>query len=68
MKVYLKMDRLLVNTSDQYINNPQRNMSTGESGNEDLIHVLLQVKDSGDLQIPITNDNIKAIVIVSTRS
>ncbi|XP_027083067.1 premnaspirodiene oxygenase-like [Coffea arabica] len=63
VKIHLKMDRLLVNIIDQHTNNLQRNMSTGEYGNEDLIDVLLRVKHSGDLQIPITNDNIKAIVI-----
>ncbi|CDP20312.1 unnamed protein product [Coffea canephora] len=64
VKIHLKMDKLLGNIIDQHIDNLARtNMATGESGNEDLIDVLLRVKESGDLQFPITNNNIKAIVI-----
>ncbi|XP_027182969.1 premnaspirodiene oxygenase-like isoform X2 [Coffea eugenioides] len=64
VKIHLKMDKLLGNIIDQHIDNLARtNMATGESGNEDLIDVLLRVKESGDLQFPIANNNIKAIVI-----
>ncbi|CDP07887.1 unnamed protein product [Coffea canephora] len=64
VKIHLKMDKLLGNIIDQHVDNRARtNMATGESGNEDLIDVLLRVKESGDLQFPITNNNIKAIVI-----
>lgn len=37
----------------------------GESGSEDLIDVFLRVKNQGELEFPITNDNIKAILYVS---
>ncbi|KAL2548191.1 Cytochrome [Forsythia ovata] len=34
----------------------------GEFGNEDLIDVFLRVKESGELEFPIDNDNIKAVI------
>ncbi|KAL2525427.1 Cytochrome [Abeliophyllum distichum] len=34
----------------------------GESGNEDLVDVFLRVKESGELEIPIDYDNIKAVL------
>ena len=40
--------------------------SDGESGGEGIIGVLLRLMKEGGLQFPITNDNIKAIIFVST--
>ncbi|KAL0297341.1 UNVERIFIED_CONTAM: Premnaspirodiene oxygenase [Sesamum radiatum] len=34
----------------------------GEFGNEDLVDVFLRIKDSGELEFPIGNDNIKAVI------
>ncbi|KAL2548276.1 Cytochrome [Forsythia ovata] len=34
----------------------------GEFGNEDLVDVFLRVKESGELEFPIDNDNIKAVI------
>ncbi|CAA3023058.1 premnaspirodiene oxygenase-like [Olea europaea subsp. europaea] len=34
----------------------------GESDGEDIVDVLLRLQQSGELSIPITNDNIKAII------
>lgn len=32
-------------------------------GNQDLVHVLLKVQKSGDLEVPITINNIKAVIL-----
>lgn len=34
------------------------------SGREDFVDVLLRVQKSGDLEVPITDDNLKALVLV----
>lgn len=35
-------------------------------GDEDLVYALLQIQETGQLQFPITNDHIKALIFVST--
>lgn len=37
----------------------------GEFGDEDLVDVFLRVKENAELQFPITNDHIKAVIFVS---
>ncbi|KAK4422340.1 Premnaspirodiene oxygenase [Sesamum alatum] len=34
----------------------------GEFGNEDLVDVFLRIKEAGELEFPIGNDNIKAVI------
>ncbi|CDP07886.1 unnamed protein product [Coffea canephora] len=63
MKVHHKMDVILDKIIDQHIDNLARTrMAMGESGHEDLTDVLLRVKESGDLQFPITKNNVKAVL------
>ncbi|XP_074592385.1 premnaspirodiene oxygenase-like [Curcuma longa] len=52
-----KLDAIL----DATIKEHQTNRIQGEE--EDLIDVLLRLKDEGNLEVPITFDNIKAVVI-----
>ncbi|XP_051137798.1 cytochrome P450 71D13-like [Andrographis paniculata] len=40
-----------------------RRRRSGEFGGEDIVDVLVRVKDSGDLQFPITDDHIKAVIL-----
>ncbi|KAK2640199.1 hypothetical protein Ddye_027994 [Dipteronia dyeriana] len=35
---------------------------TGEDEEDDLVHVLLNLMDQGDLEVPLTTDNIKAVI------
>ncbi|KAL2525454.1 Cytochrome [Abeliophyllum distichum] len=63
----LKMRRQLDLILDFLINEHKNNMATtkkgnGELGSDDIVDVLLRLQQSGELAIPITNDNIKAII------
>ncbi|CAI9094659.1 OLC1v1030436C1 [Oldenlandia corymbosa var. corymbosa] len=60
MKIRLKLDRVMDNIIDQYLN---KNLATSKTCDEDLLDVLLRVKNSNDLQLSITKDNIKAVMI-----
>ncbi|CAI9118600.1 OLC1v1020190C1 [Oldenlandia corymbosa var. corymbosa] len=61
VEVHNKFDEILDSIIQEHVENPTgRN---GEFGQEDLIDVLLRIKRSGELQFPITNTNIKAILI-----
>ncbi|KAJ8551614.1 hypothetical protein K7X08_021629 [Anisodus acutangulus] len=64
LEVHGKVDEILeyvVNEHKQNrANGKKRN---GELGSEDLIDVMLRVRESGELQLPITDDNIKAIIL-----
>lgn len=64
MKVHNKVDKIL----DHVINEHRKNMGrrNGEFGEEDLTDSLLRIQQSGgDLQFPISDNNIKAILFVS---
>lgn len=61
-----KFDTVLDSIINQHIENLDKTRSNGESGHEDLIDVLLRVKESGDLQFSLSKSNIKAVVFVST--
>ncbi|XP_027080511.1 premnaspirodiene oxygenase-like [Coffea arabica] len=63
INIRYKLDKVLDKIIDQHMDNLARTkIATGASDNEDIIDVLLRVKDSGELQIPLTKDNIKAVL------
>ncbi|XP_006339044.1 premnaspirodiene oxygenase-like [Solanum tuberosum] len=64
LKVHKNVDAIV----EDVINEHKKNIASGKKGNgafggEDLVDVLLRLKESRELKIPITNDNIKAIMI-----
>ncbi|CAN4118326.1 unnamed protein product [Withania somnifera] len=64
LKVHKNIDAIV----EDVINEHKKNIAGDKKGNgslggEDLVDVLLRLMESGELQIPITNDNIKAIMI-----
>ncbi|XP_065862598.1 premnaspirodiene oxygenase-like [Euphorbia lathyris] len=57
-----KVDQIFQSIIDQH----RARKATGSNqaeGNEDLVDVLLNLQDQGDLQFPLTDDNIKAIIL-----
>ena len=66
MKARTKVDMLLDNMINVHRENRANGKNcNGESVTEDLIDVFLRVMESGEFQFPLTNDNIKAIILVS---
>ncbi|XP_049342745.1 premnaspirodiene oxygenase-like isoform X5 [Solanum verrucosum] len=64
LKVHKNIDVIV----EEVINEHKKNLASGKKGNgafggEDLVDVLLRLMESGELKIPITNDNIKAIMV-----
>ncbi|KAL2472417.1 Cytochrome [Abeliophyllum distichum] len=55
-----KMDVILDNILNEHKDSISKR--NGEFGNEDLVDVLLRVKESGELDLPINDANIKAII------
>ncbi|KAH0749165.1 hypothetical protein KY290_028397 [Solanum tuberosum] len=66
LKMHKKVDEALENIVNEHI----KNRALGCKGNgdiligvgEDLVDVLLRIKENGELQFPITSDHIKAII------
>ncbi|KAL2472432.1 Cytochrome [Abeliophyllum distichum] len=63
LKMRRELDVILDSIIDEHRNNlTPTNKANGELGCEDLVDVLLRLKESSDLDFPITNDNIKAVI------
>ncbi|KAF5767405.1 putative cytochrome P450 [Helianthus annuus] len=58
MKMHMEVDVILEDILKEHRSRPR-----SIHDHEDLLDVLLRVKDSGDLDFPITDDNIKSIVL-----
>ncbi|XP_004249520.2 premnaspirodiene oxygenase-like [Solanum lycopersicum] len=64
LKVHKNVDAIV----EDVINEHKKNLASGKKGNgafggENLVDVLIRLMGSGELKIPITNDNIKAIMV-----
>lgn len=63
MKMRRNLDVILDVILDDIIHQHEINgFCNGEFGNEDLVDVLLRIKESGELKFPIAYDNIKAVI------
>lgn len=61
-RLFQEIDLALQNIIDKHVSED----ITGTEDIEDLVDVLLRLQRSGDLEVPITNKGIKAIIAVST--
>lgn len=61
MKTHLKTDAIIENIITEHRKKVE---GGGEHGADCIIDVLIKLMDSGSLQVPITHDNIKAVIIV----
>ncbi|KAI3459751.1 hypothetical protein Pfo_016414 [Paulownia fortunei] len=57
-----KVNLAPIRSKEESKNGDIKRRGNGELGNEDLVDVLLRLQESGELEFPITNDNIKAII------
>lgn len=65
-RLHLKMNEILENIIDEHEDDLESSEGEdGEAREEDLVDVLLRLKQRGDLQFPMTNNNIKAVILVS---
>ncbi|KAL3650897.1 hypothetical protein CASFOL_007300 [Castilleja foliolosa] len=59
LRMRRKLDKILDEILEEHRLKP---MSSGEFGGEDILDVLLRMQKNGELQFPIANDNIKAVI------
>jgi cytochrome P450 len=63
-RLHSKMDLVLEDIVQEHLKNRKQPEKRGDQQNEyDFIDVLINVKECGDLELPITIDNIKAIIL-----
>ncbi|KAG5601223.1 hypothetical protein H5410_032593 [Solanum commersonii] len=73
VKAHLKIDAIMENIINEHIENKVAGKKgNGDLGDEDLVDVLLRMKENAKLQFPIINDHIKVVIfdifIVGTKA
>ncbi|KAL3521829.1 hypothetical protein ACH5RR_014663 [Cinchona calisaya] len=68
-RLHSKLDRILDNIIQEHIENPATTDYTNvQSREEDLVDVLLKIKERGGLDFPISKNSIKAIIVIRKHS
>lgn len=60
-RLHQEMDRIL----DEIIAEHSAKKVTGSEMEEDLVDVLLRIQEKGELEVPLSTDNIKAVILVT---
>lgn len=64
MSAHKKVDSVMEDILNEHIENKAAGKKgNGEFGDEDLVDVFLRVKENAEIQFPITNDHIKAVIL-----
>ncbi|XWS11331.1 hypothetical protein CRYUN_Cryun38cG0074600 [Craigia yunnanensis] len=61
-KLHQSSDRILENIVNEHKEKRNRLIEAGDEQEEDLVDVLLKLQQKDDLEFPLTNDNIKAVI------
>ncbi|KAM7502685.1 hypothetical protein LguiB_001589 [Lonicera macranthoides] len=61
-KLHWEIDQILNNIIDEH-RNKLASTKTEEEHHEDLLDILLRLKESGNLEVPITSNNVKAVML-----
>lgn len=64
-KIHKEMDMMLENIINEHKARSAETVSSEAEVDEDLVDVLLKVQKQGDIEFPLTTDNIKAVLLVS---
>ncbi|KAI9185810.1 hypothetical protein LWI28_010857 [Acer negundo] len=61
-KLHQEQDRILENILDEHIERKQTTKTGQGEAEEDLVDVFLRLQQDGDLEFPLTNNSIKAVI------
>ncbi|CAK9166888.1 unnamed protein product [Ilex paraguariensis] len=64
-KIHQKVDRIIENIIKEHKARKVIKTTSDDESDEDLVDVLLRVQENGDLEFPLTTDNIKSVIMVS---
>ncbi|KAE9456507.1 hypothetical protein C3L33_11534, partial [Rhododendron williamsianum] len=64
-KIHEKQNQILESVVRDHRERRTTESGKGETDSEDLVDVLLRIQKQGDLEFPLTDDNIKAVLLVS---